>query len=61
MSIPMTASDFRTKADKHSRIADDLKSGDKKDSHNIACIKCNRAANLIDAAHLASRKAEAFD
>jgi hypothetical protein len=60
-SQPMTATDFRNKADKHSNIADGLKSGDKKDSHNIASIKANKAADAIDAAHLASRKAEAFE
>lgn len=58
---PMTADDFRAKADKHSRIANGLVSGDAKDSHNVASIKANRAAKAIEAAHLATRKAEAFD
>jgi hypothetical protein len=58
---PMTADDFRSKATKHSNIADGLVSGDAKDSHNVASIKANRAAKAIDAAHLATRKAEAYE
>ena len=56
-----TADQMRTLADKHSNIADGLKAGDKKDSHNIASLKANKAAKAIDVAHLATRKAEAFD
>jgi hypothetical protein len=57
----MTADDFRSKATKHSNNADGLVSGDAKDSHNVASIKANRAAKAIDAAHLATRKAEAYE
>lgn len=60
-SQAMTADDFRSKADKHSNIADGLKAGDKKDSHNVASIKAGRAADAIQAAHLATKKAEAFE
>ena len=56
-----TADQMRAKADKHSKIADGLKAGEKKDSHNIASIKAGRAAKAIDAAHLATKKAEAFE
>ena len=60
-SQAMTADDFRTKAKKHSDLADGLKAGEKKDSHNIASIKAGRAAKAIDAAHLATKKAEAYE
>ncbi len=60
-SIPMTANDFRNKADRHDRIANGLQSGDAKDSHNVACIKCRRAADLIDAAHRKAAIAETFN
>jgi hypothetical protein len=60
-NTPTTSDAMRAKSDKHSRIADGLVSGDAKDSHNVASIKANRAAKAIDAAHLASRKAEAFE
>ena len=60
-NTPTTSDAMRAKAEKHSRIADGLVSGDAKDSHNVASIKATKAARAIDAAHLASRKAEAFE
>ena len=58
---PMTPTDYRSAADKHGRKADQLVSGDAKDSHIVAEKKHNQAGDAIDAAHLATRKAEAFD
>jgi hypothetical protein len=58
MSIPMTANDFRNMANKHDRKAAKLVSGDEKDSHNIASLKANKAADCIDAAHRKAAIAE---
>ena len=58
MSIPMSSNDFRNMADKHDRKAAGLVSGDAKDSHNVASIKANRAADAIDNAHRKAAIAE---
>ncbi len=58
---PMSASDHRAKADAHDAKADELKDGVKKESHQVAARANNRAADAIDKANLATKKAEAFD
>lgn len=56
----MTADDHRAKATEHDKRADELLSGDKRDSHLVAARAHNRAADAIDKAHQSARKAEAF-
>jgi len=51
----------RNKAAEHGRRAEGLISGDAKDSHLTAERAHNRAADLIDQADTATKKAEALD
>lgn len=58
---PMSADDHRAKADEHDKRANELLSGEKKDSHIIAARAFRKAAGAIDAANQSSKQAVALD
>ena len=60
-SSPMSSADHQQKARVYSARADELKVGGKKDALQAAADAHSKAADAIDKANLASRKAEAFD
>ena len=57
---PMSADDHRNKANEHDKRADELLSGEKKDSNLIAAKSHRAAATAIDQANRSSAKAEAL-